>query len=62
MNMTGAIMQEVSSELSAQYWIISAGEASRECEKECMQSKREKAILAEQIVALLPELRTRMLL
>lgn len=55
-------MQEVLSELSAQYWIISAREVIKECEKKCMQSKREKAILAEQIVALLSELRTRMLL
>ena len=51
---------QVLSELSTHYWIISAREVIKEWEKECMQCRRRKASPAKQIMAPLPELRTRM--
>ena len=50
---------QVLAQLSAQYWIISAREAIRDWERDCMQSRRRKAFPAKQIMAPLPELRTR---
>ncbi|XP_068760335.1 uncharacterized protein [Montipora capricornis] len=50
---------QVLAQLSVQYWIISAREAIREWERECMQCRRRKASPAKQIMAPLPELRTR---
>ena len=50
---------QVLAQLSAQYWIISAREAIREWEIECMQCRRRKASPSKQIMAPLPELRTR---
>ena len=50
---------QVLAQLSVQYWIISAREAIKEWEKECMQCRRRKAMPAKQIMAPLPELRTR---
>ena len=51
---------QVLSELSTQYWIISAREAIKEWERACMQCRRRTATPAKQIMAPLPELRTRM--
>ena len=48
------------SELSIHYWIISAREAIKEWERACMRCKRRNATPAQQIMAPLPELRTRM--
>ena len=53
-------INQVLSELSTQYWIISAREAIKEWERACMQCRRRKATPAKQIMAPLPELRTRM--
>ena len=50
---------QVLAQLSVHYWIVSAREAIKEWEKECMQCRRRKATPAKQIVAPLPELRTR---
>ena len=50
---------QVLAELSVQYWILSAREAVKEREKECMQCRRTKATPAKQIIAPLPELQTR---
>ena len=50
---------QVLAQLSVQYWIISAREAIKEWEKECMQCRRRKATPAKQTMAPLPELRTR---
>ena len=49
---------QVLAQLSVQYWIISAREAIKEWEKECMQCRRRKAMPAKQIMVPLPELRT----
>ena len=46
-------------QLLVQYWIISAREAMREWERECMQCRRRKPSPAKQMMAPLPELRTR---
>ena len=51
---------QVFSDLSTHYWIISAREAIKEWERACMQCKRRNATPAKQIMAPLPELRTRM--
>ena len=50
---------QVLAQLSVQYWIISAREAIREWERECMQCRRMKASLAKQVMVPLPELRKR---
>lgn len=50
---------QVLAQLSVQCWIISAREAIKEWEKECMQCRRRKATPAQKIMAPLPELRTR---
>ena len=50
---------QVLAELSVQCWILSAREAVKEWEKECMQCRRTKATPAKQIMAPLPELQTR---
>ena len=43
--------------LSAKYWIISAREAIREVEKDCVACRRRKAKLATQAMAPLPDIR-----
>ena len=43
--------------LSAKYWIISAREAIREVEKDCVTCRRRKAKLATQVMAPLPDTR-----
>ena len=43
--------------LSAKYWIISAREAIREVEKDCVVCRRRKAKLATQVMAPLPDIR-----
>ena len=50
---------QVLAQLSSRYWIVSAREAIREWEKECMMCRRRKATPAKQVMAPLPELRTR---
>ena len=50
---------QVLAALSVQCWILSAREAVKEWEKGCVQCIRTKAIPAKQIMAPLPELRTR---
>ncbi|PFX14129.1 hypothetical protein AWC38_SpisGene21740 [Stylophora pistillata] len=50
---------QVLAQLSVLYSIISAREAIKEWEKDCMQCRRRKGTPAEQIMAPLPELRTR---
>ena len=50
---------QVLAQLSARYWIISAREAIRGWERECMHCRRRKATPAKQVMAPLPELRTR---
>ena len=46
-------------QLSSRYWIVSAREAIREWENECTMCSRRKATPAKQVMAPLPELRTR---
>ena len=46
--------------LSAKYWIISAREAIREVEKDCVVYRRRKAKLATQVMASLPDVRLKM--
>ena len=50
---------QVLAELSVQCWILPAREAVKEWEKGCVQCRRTKATPAKQIMAPLPELRTR---
>ena len=50
----------VLSKLSSRYWIQSAREAIRDWERQCMWCRRRKAQPATQIMAPLPELRTRL--
>lgn len=50
---------QVLAQLSSRYWIVSAREAIREWEKECKLCRRRKVTPAKQIMAPLPELRTR---
>ena len=50
---------QVLGHLSSRYWIVSAREAIREWMKECMMCRRRKATPAKQVMAPLPELRTR---
>ena len=47
------------SELSKEYWIISAREEIRECERSCMMCRRRKAKAATQLMAPLPSMRVR---
>ena len=51
---------QVLSQISIRYWIISGREVIREWERECMLCRRRKASPASQIMAPLPELRTRL--
>ena len=53
-------INQVLSELSTHYWIISAREAIIEWERAYIQCRRRKATPAQQIMAPLPERRTRM--
>ena len=46
--------------ISTKYWIISAREEIRQWERECRWRHRRKAIPASQVMAPLPELRTRL--
>ena len=48
--------------LSAKYWIISAREAIRKVEKDCVVCRRRKAKLATQVMAPLPDIRLKILL
>ena len=48
--------------LSAKYWIISVREAIREVEKDCVVCRRQKAKLATQVMAPLPDIRLKILL
>ena len=48
------------SHLSRKYWILSAREAIREVERQCMLCRRQKASTASQIMAPLPRLRTQL--
>ena len=48
---------QVLAQLSVQYWIISAREAIKQWERECMQCRRRKAKPARQIMVPLPKLR-----
>ena len=49
---------EVLAQLSVRYWILSAREAIKQWERDCMQCRRRKAKPAKQIMAPLSELRT----
>ena len=49
---------QVLAQLSSRYWIVSAREAIREWEKECMVCRRRKVTPAKQVMAPLPDLRT----
>lgn len=51
---------QVLAELSVKYWIISAREAIREWEKECMECRRRKTTPIKPMMAPLPVFRTRM--
>ena len=53
-------INQVLSELSTHYWIISAREAIKEWERACMQCRRRRATPGKQIMAALPELPTQM--
>ena len=52
---------QVLADLSAHYWIISAREAIKEWERDCMHCKRRNATPAKNIMAPLPELQIRIL-
>ena len=49
---------QVLAQLSSRYWIVSAREAIREWEKECMVCRRREVTPAKQVMAPLPGLRT----
>ena len=50
---------QVLAQLSSRYWIVSARETIREWETECMMCRRRTVTPAKQVMAPLPELRTR---
>ena len=49
---------QVLAHLSSRYWVVSAREANREWEKECVMCRRRKVPPAKQVMAPLPDLRT----